>query len=44
MNEPKSGDRCLLKTEGGVPVAVHYDCDDHPDGTKTSIITGERVS
>lgn len=39
-----SGDHCLLRTINGEPCAVHYDCDDYPDGTATSIITGKVVS
>jgi hypothetical protein len=38
-----SGDRCSMRTVKGQPCAVHHDCDDYPDGTITSIITGEIV-
>lgn len=39
-----SGDHCMLRTIDGQPSAAHYDCDDYPNGTITSILTGEIVT
>lgn len=38
-----SGDHCRLLTRDGQPCAQHFDCDDYPDGTVTSILTGEVI-
>ena len=38
------GERCLLRVIDGQPCAIHYQCDDYPDGTISSIETGEVIS
>ena len=41
-----SGDYCLFgrNADGSSNgTAIHYDCDDFPDGTVTSIVTGKIV-
>lgn len=39
----KSGDQCALRTFNGIPCAVHFGCDDFPDGTVTKISDGDVV-
>lgn len=39
-----SGDHCILRREqDGRAIAIHYDCDDYPDGTITDVLSGEVI-